>query len=51
MAQGQDKAEGVKDDVKGKLQEHVGGLFSDEQQAKGQANQASADMKQEKSKH
>jgi len=50
-AQQADKAESVKDDVKGKAQEHVGGLFSDEQKSKGQANQASADLKNEKSKH
>lgn len=50
-AQGADKADSVKDDVKGKAQEHIGGLFSDEQKAKGQANQASADLKNEKSKH
>lgn len=50
-AKGADKADSVKDDVKGKAQEHLGGLFSDEQKAKGQANQASAEMKEEKSKH
>lgn len=51
QAQLSDKADSVKDDTKGKLQEHVGGLFSDEQKAKGQANQASADLKNEKSKN
>lgn len=50
-AQAEDKADSVKDDVKGKFQEHIGGLFSDDQKAKGQANQASADLKDEKSKH
>lgn len=50
-AQSADKADSVKDDVKGKAQEHIGGLFSDEQKAKGQANQASANLKNEKSKH
>lgn len=49
-AQAQDKVDSVKDDVKGKFQENVGGLFSDDQKAKGKANQASADLKNEKSK-
>lgn len=51
QSQAKDAAEAKGDQVKGSLQENIGGLFSDDQKAKGKANQASADLKEEKAKH
>lgn len=50
-AQGEQAAEGAKDDVKSAFQKNVGGLFSDDQKRKGEANEASAEAKKEASKH
>lgn len=50
-AQAKQKAEATKDSIEGSAREHIGGLFSDDQKAKGKAEQMKADSKDEASKH
>lgn len=50
LKQNQQKAEATKDNVEGAAREHIGGLFSDDQKAKGKAEQTKADAKEEASK-
>ena len=50
-SQAQDAAEATGENIKGSLQKNLGGIVSDEQKAKGEANLSSAEMKEEKSKH
>ena len=50
-AQASDAAEATKDTVVGGAKKHIGGLFSDKQHDKGEAQLKAADVKEEKSKH
>ena len=50
-AQSEDAANGAKDKVAGAAREHIGGLVSDDQKAKGQAQQKKSDAETEAAKH
>ena len=50
-AQSEDAAKGAKDKVAGAAREHLGGLVSDDQKAKGKAQQNKAEAENEASKH
>ncbi len=49
--QGEEKAEGKKDNIVGKIQENVGGVFSEKQEREGKEKQLKGEALEEKSKH